>query len=168
MFREGIILADFYDEINQLINDIVENKIKQQDTIIRIANLKEKYGNDIFPDLIFEPETKPWVKGYLTKLKKMSVTGAFSEQFIIHMSEVSDYVYKNKIKKLLSIFALGVVVVLIIIFYLIFVGKKNEDENVSQHTKAKIEYLCENDEENNSMHTEIKIGGMCYGNIDQC
>lgn len=109
-------MSDFYDEVNQLINDIVGNKIKHQESAIRIKKMKEKYGDDVFPELFFEPEPKPWNRDYFTKLKKMSVTGACSEQFILHMSEVSDFVYKKTKKKLLSALIIGVVAILIIIW----------------------------------------------------
>lgn len=116
-------MAGVYDGINQLVNDIVENKINQKETKIRIDDLKKKYGDDIFPDFLFEPEKKPWNKSYLTKLKKMNITGACSEDFILHMAEVSDFVHKKE-RQRRFLFVLGGVVILIVILYLLLAGKK--------------------------------------------
>lgn len=164
IFREVKRLADFYDEMNQLINDILENKINSKETGIRINRIKEKYGEEIFPGFSFYPESKPWDKDYLAKLKTMSITGACSEQFIIHMSEVSDFIYEKKKRKLLFGFIAGVVVLLIIVFGVIFVGRQNEEEHMDVSANVQVEH----ESENLSTSIETNVGGMCFGNFDQC
>lgn len=157
-------MADVYDEMNQLINDILENKINSKETGIRIKMLKEKYGEDIFPGFAFHPESKPWDKDYLKKLKTMSITGACSEQFIIHMSEVSEFIYEKKKKKLLFGFITGVVVLLIMVFGVIFAGRQNEEGLMDVSASVQVEH----ESDNLSASMETNVGGICYGNFDQC
>lgn len=164
------MLVDFYDEMNQLMNDILDNRIKSQETEIRIKRLKETYGDDVFPGFAFRPESKPWDKDYLAKLKMMSITGACSEQFIMHMSEVSDFVYeKKKKKKLLCGLLVGAATILIIVSCAIFAGKQQEEkELIDGKVSVQADYLGECDSENLITSMEVNLGGICYGNFDQC
>jgi hypothetical protein len=109
---------DFYDEVNKLVNDIIDHNIDRPAVSTKIAVIKEKYGDDIFPSFYFQPKEKPWDKLYLQKLREMNITGACSEEFLLHMAEVSDYISSKK-KKIIYLIAVLIVVVLIIIIWLI-------------------------------------------------
>ena len=102
-----------YDEINLLVNDIIEGKISRDVAADRIADLKRKDGDDIFPSIHFQKKSKPWDKKYFSKLKQMNITGACSEEFLLHMAEVSEYMMLRK-KKII-----GVIIIVAIVFVVI-------------------------------------------------
>ena len=107
-----MILPDFYDEINDLVNDILEHKVKKEETRIRINKLKNQYGEDAFPGIHFNKSLEPWDAKYLQKLKEMNITGACSEEFLLHMAEVSEAVAARR-KKI--IICLGILVAVLMI-----------------------------------------------------
>lgn len=111
-------MPDFYDEVNTLVNDIIEQKATVQDVSHRIQALKAKHGEDIFPDIYFEREAKPWNKSYLLKLKQKNITGACSEEFILHMAEVSEHIAWKK-KRILAVIVTAAVIIVIIVFFLL-------------------------------------------------
>lgn len=113
-------MNNFYNELNRLINDILEQKISQKEVYQKIRGLKESYGEDVFPEFAFVPEEKPWNKDYMAKLKKMSITGACSEQFILHIAEVSEYLYKRRKVKYICVSVAGIIVIMIIAFCMMF------------------------------------------------
>ena len=45
----------------------------------------------------------------------MNITGACSEEFLIHMAEVSEYITSQKKKKAIGITIVGIVVLIIVI-----------------------------------------------------
>lgn len=61
---------DFYEEINTLVNEINKGKVNKQEANQRIKNLKETYGDDVFPSFEFEKKPKPWTKAYFYTLQK--------------------------------------------------------------------------------------------------
>lgn len=109
------MMNNYYDEINLLVNDITEGKVNRDAVENKIADLKGKYGDDIFPRIQFQKKSKPWDKEYFAKLKKMNITGACSEEFLIHMAEVSEYITSQKKKKAIGITIVGIVVLIIVI-----------------------------------------------------
>lgn len=116
--REVKVLPDFYDEVNILVNDIMEQRITRNDVSGRVQSLKAKYGNDSFPNIHFEKEARPWNKAYLLRLKQKNITGACSEEFILHMAEVSDDLASRK-KRIIVIAAAAVAIVVVAIVVLV-------------------------------------------------
>lgn len=106
--------TDRYDEINSLVNDIIAGRARRGDVSDRIAALKGKYGEDMFPSIHFQKEPKPWSEEYFAKLKMKNITGACSEEFLLHMAEVKDEI-KLRRKRLM----VGIVAVTVIIFFII-------------------------------------------------
>lgn len=105
-------MPDFFDEVGNLVDDITDFKITKAETAVRIENLKKKYGKDAFPDIHFQKEERPWRKEYLYKLKKMNITGACSEEFLLHMAEVSEEIASRK-KKVVRGIAVAVAALII-------------------------------------------------------
>lgn len=116
-------MTDFYDEVNILINDIIEQRITRNDASKQIQALKTKYGNDIFPGIYFEKEAKPWNKAYLSRLKEKNITGACSEEFILHMAEVSDDIVLRKKRIVISVAISAVAAIIIIVLFLLGINK---------------------------------------------
>lgn len=113
-------MPDLYDEVNTLINDILEQRTNRNDVSGRIQVLKTKYGNDIFPSIYFEKEAKPWNKSYLLKLKEKNITGACSEEFILHMAEVSDDIVLRKKRIVIGTVVSAVIVIVIVLLLKIY------------------------------------------------
>ncbi len=114
------VMADFYDEVNVLVNGIASGKIDREGAQKAITELKDRYGEDAFPSYIFEEQSRPWTKEYLDYLRKKNITGACSEEFILHMAEVNDYL-KAKKKKILFIMIVLSMIILVGIIFLIFI-----------------------------------------------
>lgn len=112
-------MNDFFEEINQLVGDIVNHDIDLAQTQIRINELKKKYGDDLFSSINFEKKPLPWNESYLRELKEKNVTGACSEEFLFHMAEVSDYIFAKKRKLTTIAVVAGVVIFLIAIFVIV-------------------------------------------------
>lgn len=113
-------MADFYDEVNLLVNDIIDGKTGKDSAASRIDNLKIKYGDNVFPDFNFQKAPKPWNEEYFAKLKVMNITGACSEEFILHMAEVREELSSRKKRMIISVIAAVMLIVLLIIVLLIF------------------------------------------------
>ena len=96
-------MTEFYDEVNELVNDILAYKATRDEAEARINEMKRKYGADAFPGIHFKAEPKPWDKKYLQKLKAMNITGACSEEFLLHMAEVSEAVSAGRKKLLIGL-----------------------------------------------------------------
>lgn len=111
-------MNDFFDEVNVLVNDIVSHNVDATGTQVRIDELKKKYGEDSFPSINFEKQSKPWDEAYLKELKEKNVTGACSEDFLLHMAEVSDFL-SNKKQSYTTIAIVAAIVVVIIIILVI-------------------------------------------------
>ena len=114
-------MSDFYDEINFLVNNIVAGKATKIDAEKKIKELKEEFGSDKFPDINFEKQPRPWAKDYLIALYRKNITGACSEEFIMHMVEVSENVFskKKKRKAIIGIIIAAVILIAIITFFLL-------------------------------------------------
>jgi hypothetical protein len=112
-------MNDFMDEINRLVRDIVDHNVDLEQTHTRIDGLKRKYGTDSFSSINFEKKPLPWDESYLRELKEKNITGACSEDFLLHMAEVSDYLLAKKRRKLAIVIVAGVVIVLIAILVII-------------------------------------------------
>ena len=89
-------MSNFYNEINKLTEDIVKHRVNEIQVEERINRLKKRYGEDAFPSFNFEKNPQLWSKSYLLELKEKNVTGAYSEEFLLYMAEVSDYLAKRK------------------------------------------------------------------------
>lgn len=120
-------MTDFYDEVNKLVNNIARGKVGKNDAEQIIEELKSKYGSDVFPSYDFHKQPMPWTKEYLHTLQKKNVTGACSEEFILHMAEVSDYISSKKKKTIIGIaVVIIIIVVLIIIMTIISIYDSNQ------------------------------------------
>ena len=110
-------MNDFFDEINVLVGDILKHKADSVEVKSRINELKKKYGEDAFTSINFEKKPQPWDESYLWELREKNVTGACSEEFLLHMAEVSDYlvVRKNRIRIIVAISVIILIVILIIV-----------------------------------------------------
>lgn len=81
----------------------------------RIAML-EKYTNTVdYPDDVMQK--KPWTLSYMNELYEWSVNGARSPKAIAHLKKVTNTIYA-------SFFAVGVIVVAVIVLVSIFVSQK--------------------------------------------
>ena len=81
-----------------LITEIVNKAGKQVKLIIKYV--ENKYGSDFFEDYDVkkEPQEK-WTEEYLKELEIKSMAGLSSKQFILYLSEVSDFVHEHSKKK---------------------------------------------------------------------
>ena len=101
--REVKNMSNFYNEINKLTEDIVKHRVNEIQVEERINRLKKRYGEDAFPSFNFEKNPQLWSKSYLLELKEKNVTGAYSEEFLLYMAEVSDYLAKRKKRTLIMV-----------------------------------------------------------------
>ena len=132
-------------EIKSLfVQEIIEGKISFNDVKKRIQEYEEKYGADFFADYEIEKKDKPWNEEYFNELKKKSIAMT-SKQFILHLSEVSEYVHEhethqnNNKKKAGIISVIASLIVLILI--LVFNGQEASAMTVIANQIAIIEYL---------------------------
>lgn len=123
-------MMNFYDEMNELINGIMRADIDRSGVEQAIRRLKDKYGDDSFPDFDFRKQNKPWTEEYLKSLKIKNVTGACSEEFILHMAEVSDYLSKKRKKK--NILIIVVVLLSILTVLAVFSLRKTQEQKMSR------------------------------------
>lgn len=139
-------MADFYDEINVLINSIVSGQMNAKEAEQYIDRLKVQYGSDVFPSFDFNKQSKPWDKEYLRELQKKNVTGACSEEFILHMAEVSEYVFGKRKKSIIG-GIIAAVIILIVIIALIFASNnsKQKDEQSLGLINDPVEEIVESD-----------------------
>ena len=112
-------MNDFFDEINRLVGDIVNHNVDLVQTRVRIDALKKEYGGDLFSSINFEKKPLPWDESYLRELKEKNVTGACSEEFLLHMAEVSDYLSAKKSRISTIAIVVGVVIVMITILIIV-------------------------------------------------
>lgn len=118
-------MADFYDEINALINGITSGRINGKEAEQYIARLKDQYGSDAFPSFDFKKQPKPWNKEYLRELQKKNILGACSEEFILHMAEVNDYVLEKRKKSIIGSIAAAVLIFFFIIVLVVTFNIRN-------------------------------------------
>lgn len=100
-----------------LIRDIINGKLSLNETKARIEEYTAKYGKDFFPDYDWPAKDRSeWNKAYLDELELSSISaGLSSPQFILHLAEVSEYVYaQEKQKKLKRIIAAIIAAVIVI------------------------------------------------------
>lgn len=78
------------------VKEIANGKLSLKDVQQRIQEYEQKYGIDFFDDYDIEKKEKPWNKEYLKELEAKILSGIRSKQFILHLAEVSEYVYTNE------------------------------------------------------------------------
>lgn len=120
-------MNDFYDKVNQLINNISTGRMDVEEVKLQIEDLKRDYGANAFPSFDFVEKPKPWNMAYLHELQKKNVTGAGSEEFIVHMAEVSNYVYKKKKRVVFGLIVGGVIVIVLLVGMLLFNNNERDD-----------------------------------------
>lgn len=133
-------MADFYNDVNLLVNKIMDGRVDKKRAGIIIDDIKRKYGDDAFPAFEFEKKQKPWDRDYLQQLETKNVTGACSEEFILHMAEVSDYIAAKKKKTIVGIVIVVLIVVATIVIMLIG-SNKDADSNEQSLSEEKILFL---------------------------
>ena len=85
-----------------MLNEISEGKIMRFQVKSNLKKIEfSSLGDDIFlPYVEFDgikEEKSDWNKKYLSDLRLETVaTGKFDKEFVMHMSEVSDHVYRPK------------------------------------------------------------------------
>lgn len=112
-------MSDFFDEINRLVGDIVNHRVDSVQVQARMDGLKKEYGEDAFPSIHFDKKPLPWDRAYLRELKEENATGACSEEFLLHMAEVSDYLSAKKNRTTAIAIVAGCVIVLITILIIV-------------------------------------------------
>lgn len=112
-------MSDFFDEVNRLVGDIVNHRVDSVQVQVRMDGLKKVYGEDVFPSIYFDKKPLPWDRAYLRKLKEENATGACSEEFLLHMAEVSDYLSAKKNRTTAIAIVAGCVIVLITILIIV-------------------------------------------------
>lgn len=137
-------MADFYDEVNVLVNDIAAGKTNEKEVRGTIDKIKAQFGSDAFPSFSFDKQPKPWDFEYLHELQRKNVTGACSEEFIIHMAEVGDYVFEKRRKKHKgAIIAIVIAIIMIIVLAINAINSKQEKEEQSSGSNYYSEELTE-------------------------
>lgn len=112
-------MNNFMDEVNKLVNDIMNHDVDLRQVQNRITELKNEYGQDSFPSINFQKKPQPWDEAYLKKLKSKYITGACSEEFLLYMAEVGDYIVRKKRRKLCTVIGIASVMTLIIVLIII-------------------------------------------------
>lgn len=107
------------DERIDLIEKILSNKISKKEVEVFIKEMENKYGEKAFTRFKFQKKEKPWNQDYYDKLKNLSMSGAGSKEFILHLVEVRDSINKFDKKKIIpvAIVAIVAVIIAIILFH---------------------------------------------------
>lgn len=147
-------MSDFFDEASELVNEILNYKVTKNEVSEQIANLKSKYGNDIFPKIYFEKSPKPWDKMYMQKLKDSNIAGAWSDEFILHMAEVSEYIVKKKKKQIAFIVGGVLIAAAVTVILLGFALGGEFNRNACLY--------------HSELSNTIYIGGISDGNFNKC
>ena len=103
------------DERIDLIEKILSNKISQKEVENVIKEMEKKYGEKAFTRFTFQKKAKPWNQDYYDKLKNLSMSGAGSKEFILHLVEVRESINKFDKKKIIPVAIAAVIVVIIVI-----------------------------------------------------
>lgn len=106
------------DERIILIQKIFSQNITQEEVLNELNRIEKQYGENAFVPFSFQPEKKPWTNKYLNKLENLSISGASSKEFILHIAEVKQELHKRKIIKY-TLFIAFTILILIIVFYFI-------------------------------------------------
>jgi len=85
-------------KIASLIIDIFKGRHTREE-VHDIISYYEKQNPNFFVDYDIKKKEKPWDKEYFEALKKRAVAGTSSKQFILHSTDVIDYLLKHKIIK---------------------------------------------------------------------
>lgn len=88
------------DERVELIENILANRLTKRQVENAVKELENKYGEEAFTRFTFQKEEKPWDQEYYNKLKSLSMSGAGSKEFILHLTEVRDEANKFDAKKM--------------------------------------------------------------------
>ena len=135
-------MADFYDEVNLLVNDIATGKTNVKEVRVSIERIKTQFGSAACPGNSIEKQSKPRNFEYLHELQRKNVTGACSEEFIIHMAEVSDYVFGRQRRNVIgAIVAIVIVIIIIIVLVMNANNSKQKEEEQSSSSNYYSEEL---------------------------
>lgn len=132
-------MNDFFDEINKLVREIVNHNVDSVQTQIRIDELKKKYGEDVFPSIYFEEKPLPWDESYLRELREKNVTGACSEEFLLHMAKVSDYLFEKKHNKWTIV--VGILIAFVIISMILYIGGGRGNGDISNYERKNCNWV---------------------------
>lgn len=81
--------------IVSLASRIVEGKTTYAGVKRELDEIEEAFDNPFAPYSL-ERRVKPWDMAYLKQLRAAVPFGAFSKEYLLHMSEVADDVYRKK------------------------------------------------------------------------
>ena len=105
------------DERIELIESILENKISKKQVEIKMNDIESKYGEYAFKTFTFQKEEKPWNKGYYDKLRNLSLSGAGSKEFILHLVDVRDELNKFNRMGLIPVVVIAIIVVIVVFIW---------------------------------------------------
>ena len=98
------------DALYELKRKIIETNCSVAEIQKDISRLEREFGADIFLPLDFNKKSKPWNSAYFKELSDLSIAGASSKEFILHMAEVKEYLVKQKMKRIILIAGTAVVI----------------------------------------------------------
>ncbi|RRD95854.1 hypothetical protein EII17_01910 [Clostridiales bacterium COT073_COT-073] len=87
------------EERKALIKKVFEGSISLEEVKNEVKRLERQYGEDVFSPLSFIPQERPWTVEYLNQLENLSLAGAGSKEFILHIAEVKQELSKGRNKK---------------------------------------------------------------------
>lgn len=106
---------DAIQERIELIRKIARNKITKEEVQSEINRLHEKYGEDAFTDQSLNKKKKPWNKGYYESLVNLGTAGMGSEEYVLHLVEVRDYLKRRKIYSTCAAILILVVAIILVL-----------------------------------------------------
>ncbi len=117
------------DERIDLIEKIRNNEISKKQVEKEVKRLEDTYGKEAFTSFNFEKEQKPWKEDYFKKLKTLSMAGAGSKEFILHLVEVRDEIRKSAKRKFIPLFIIGLLLIAALLWVIFWNVDKNESDS---------------------------------------
>ena len=109
-----------FEERQILIKKIFLGSISLRKVKKEVKRLERQYGEDAFIPLSFIPQGRPWTAEYLDRLENLSLSGAGSKEFILHIAEVKKEINgrsrKSKNKYILLLIATVLIFVTVAYF----------------------------------------------------
>lgn len=83
----------------ELVSLILNGHISYDEVRKKLDDISIQYGDGVFNSYEVKKKPKPWTESDLRELEILSASGAGSKEFYLYLSEVSDYIKKQKSKK---------------------------------------------------------------------
>lgn len=120
------VVSDVIEKRTSLMIKIIDGKVDKSFVRKEIEKLENQYGENAFLPYIVKKKDKPWDEKYLKELEIQGMAGAASKEFILHLAEVSESVYRKKrLKKAFLIGAAALALAAIITTALILIAGKD-------------------------------------------